>query len=222
MRLGWEAGVIRIPLRQTPALPHAGNMATQGREWAEAQRAARVAGLRARIVDTLGESGPVTLEIGCGHGHWLNAYAAAHPAERCVGIDLLGERLRKCEAKREKRGLANIYFMKAEATEFLDALPPGLRLEKIFILYPDPWPKARQNKNRFVQADNLTRLARAAVPSCLLAFRTDHEDYHTWAGEHLAAHPDWQIETTAPWPFEAPSFFQDLMRDQRNWTARRR
>jgi len=209
-------------LRRTPALPHAGGMATQGREWAEAQRARRVADLRARIVAALGESGPITLEVGCGHGHWLTAYAAAHPAERCVGIDLLGERLRKCEAKREKRGLSNVAFLKAEASEFLDALPPGLRLGKIFILYPDPWPKARQNKNRFVQAENLSRLARSAEPGCPLAFRTDHEDYHAWAGERLAAHADWQVEAGAPWPFEAPTFFQDLMRDRRDWVAHRR
>ena len=197
-------------------------MATQGREWAEAQREGRVAALRELVVAELGAEGTLTLEIGCGHGHWLTAYAAAHPNERCVGIDLLGERLRKCEAKRAKRGLTNATFLKAEASEFLDALPRGLRLTRIFILYPDPWPKVRQNKNRFLQAENLTRLAKSADPGCRLAFRTDHADYHAWAGEHLAAHPDWTVETGGAWPFEAPTFFQDLLRERRDWQARRR
>lgn len=197
-------------------------MSSHGREWAEAQRAGRVAALRERIRTELGESGNLTLEIGCGHGHWLAAYAAAHPAERCVGIDLLGDRLRKCEAKRAKRGLTNLVFLKAEAAEFLDALPGDLRMAKVFILYPDPWPKARQNKNRFLQAENLSRLARAANPGCRLAFRTDHADYHAWAGEHLAAHPDWAVDAAAAWPFEAPTFFQDLLRERRDWVARRR
>lgn len=197
-------------------------MASHGREWAEAQRAARVADLRARIAGAVGSEGAITLEVGCGHGHWLTAYAAAHPGERCVGIDLLGERLRKCEAKRAKRGLTNATFLKAEAAEFLDALPEGLRLAKVFILYPDPWPKARQNKNRFVQADNLSRLARAALRGCELAFRTDHADYHAWAEAALAGHPDWEPLAAAPWPFEAPSFFQDLLRDRRDLRARRR
>ena len=218
----WEAGVIRIPLPHTPALPHADTMATPGREWAEAQRAERVAALHGLITSELGTVGSLTLEIGCGHGHWLTAYAAAHPNERCVGIDLLGERLRKCEAKRAKRGLTNATFLKAEASEFLDALPVGLRLTKIFILYPDPWPKVRQNKNRFLQAENLSRLAKAAEPGCHLAFRTDHADYHTWAGEHLAGHPDWVVETGRDWPFEAATFFQDLLRERRDWQARRR
>lgn len=197
-------------------------MATQGREWAEARRAERVAALRGQIAGLVDGAGEITLEIGCGHGHWLVAYAAAHPAERCLGIDLLGERLRKCEAKRAKRGLANVAFLKAEAAEFLDALPTGVRLAKVFILYPDPWPKARQNKNRFLQAENLSRLARAAVPGCQLAFRTDHADYHAWAGEHLGVHPDWELAEGAPWPFEAPTFFQDLLRERRDWVARRR
>jgi tRNA (guanine-N7-)-methyltransferase len=197
-------------------------MATKGQAWAEAQRAARVAALRGRLAEALGEEGPLTLEIGCGHGHWLVAYAEAHPGERCAGIDLLGERLRKCEAKRARRGLGNVAFLKAEASEFLDALPGGPRLGKVFILYPDPWPKRRQTRKRFLQAANLDRLARAAQPGCRLAFRTDHADYHAAAAAALAAHPDWEPLAGEPWPFESPTFFQDLLRDKRDLQARRR
>lgn len=197
-------------------------MATKGQAWAEAQRAARVEALRARLATELGESGVLTLEIGCGHGHWLVAYAEAHPGERCVGIDLLGERLRKCEAKRERRGLGNATFLKAEASEFLDALPAGIRLAKVFILYPDPWPKRRQTRKRFLQRANLDRLARAAAPGCRLAFRTDHGDYHAAAAAALAAHPDWEPREGEPWPFESPTFFQDLLREKRDLQATRR
>lgn len=197
-------------------------MATKGQAWAEAQRAARVAALRDRLVADLGASGPLTLEIGCGHGHWLVAYAEAHPGERCVGIDLLGERLRKCEAKRARRGLGNATFLKAEASEFLDALPGDRGLDKVFILYPDPWPKRRQTRKRFLQAANLDRLARAAAPGCRLAFRTDHADYHAAAAAALAAHPEWESLAGEPWPFESPTFFQDLLRDRRDLLARRR
>jgi tRNA (guanine-N7-)-methyltransferase len=197
-------------------------MATKGQDWAEAQRVARVMALRERLAAELGPPGPLTLEIGCGHGHWMAAYAEAHPGERCVGIDLLGERLRKCEAKRARRSLGNVLFLKAEASEFLDALPEGHRLAKVFILYPDPWPKRRQNRKRFLQAPNLDRLAKAAAPGCQLAFRTDHEDYHAVAGEALGSHPDWQMLVGEPWPFESPTFFQDLLREKRDLQARRR
>lgn len=197
-------------------------MATKGQAWAEDQRAARVEELRGRVAEAVGGTGPLTLEIGCGHGHWLVAYAEAHPGERCVGIDLLGERLRKCEAKRARRGLGNVVFLKAEASELLDALPGAPRLDKVFILYPDPWPKRRQTRKRFLQAANLDRLARAARPGCRLAFRTDHADYHEAAGRALAAHPDWELVAGEPWPFESPTFFQDLLRDRRDLQARRR
>ncbi len=197
-------------------------MPTMGKEWAEARRATRVEALRARLPGALGGAGDLTLEIGCGHGHWLVAYGAAHPDERCVGIDLLGERLAKCEAKRARRGLGNVRFLKAEAGELLDALPADVRLTRVFLLYPDPWPKRRQNRKRFLQAANLDRLARACPPGARLAFRTDHADYHAAAGEALAAHPDWRVLPGAPWPFEAPTFFQDLLRDKRDWVAERR
>ena len=104
----------------------------------------------------------------------------------------------------------------------LDALPPGLRLARVFILYPDPWPKRRQMHNRFLQASNLDRLARACPAGTRLAFRTDHAGYHEAAGEVLAVHPDWRILPDEPWPFEAPTFFQDLLRDRRDWIAVRR
>ena len=139
-----------------------------------------------------------------------------------MGIDLLGERLRKCEAKRARRGLGNVVFLKAEASELLDALPGAPRLDKVFILYPDPWPKRRQTRKRFLQAANLDRLARTARPGCRLAFRTDHADYHEAAGQALAAHPEWEPLGGEPWPFESPTFFQDLLRDRRDLQARRR
>ena len=194
-------------------------MCSKGQLWAETQRANRVEALRTLIAKEIGESDTITLEIGCGHGHWLTAYGAEHTNEKCVGIDLLNDRLKKCEAKRAKRGLTNVHFMKAEASEFLDAIAPHVRLAKIFILYPDPWPKARQSKNRFIQPENLTRLANIALPNCTLCFRTDHEDYHLWTREKLLAHPDWKVLPGAPWPFEAATFFQNLLRDKRDCLA---
>ena len=194
-------------------------MASKGQAWAETQRAARVAALRTLVSQIAGETDAITLEIGCGHGHWLTAYGAEHPHEKCIGIDLLNDRLKKSEAKRTKRGLTNVHFMKAEASEFLDAIAPHRRLAKIFILYPDPWPKARQSKKRFIQVGNLERLAAVALPGCLLAFRTDHEEYHAWTQEKLQGHPDWKVLPEGQWPFEAVTFFQSLLRDKRDCFA---
>ena len=60
-----------------------------------------------------------TWEVGCGHGHYLTDYAAAHPAERCVGIDLLADRIVRANRKRDRAGRPNLHFLQAEARLFL-------------------------------------------------------------------------------------------------------
>lgn len=193
-----------------------------GKEWADARRAANVDRLRATLAETLvGQTG-FTFELGCGHGHWLAAYAAAHPDEFCVGIDLITHRVERSVRKQTLGRLDNVRFLKAEATEFLDALPTPVALRKIFILYPDPWPKKRHHKNRFISDANLDRLAAHAAPGTTLHFRTDDEAYHAWTREHLARHARWEIVEGAAWPFERATFFEDMMKGKRDLTARLR
>jgi hypothetical protein len=108
-----------------------------------------------------------------------------------------------------------------KATEFLEALPSRVSLAKIFILYPDPWPKKKHHKNRFISAANLDLLARRAAGGTRLHFRTDNADYFAWTQEHLAAHPQWQVEPDVTWPFEQKTFFEERMKDRRDVFARR-
>ncbi len=193
-----------------------------GKEWADARRQANVERLRATLAAALAGRTGLTFELGCGHGHWLAAYAAAHPDEFCVGIDLITHRVERSVRKQTLGKLDNVLFLKAEATEFLDALPAGVELRKIFILYPDPWPKKKHHKNRFINAENLARLAARAAPGARLHFRTDNADYFAWTGEHLAAHPGWRVEPAATWPFEQKTFFEERMKERRDVFADRR
>lgn len=192
-----------------------------GKEWADARRVANVARLGDTLTTTLAGRMDITFELGCGHGHWLAAYAAAHPTEFCVGIDLITHRVERSVRKQTLGKLANVTFLKAEATEFLDALPATVTLGKIFILYPDPWPKKKHHKNRFINPENLARLAAHADPGARLHFRTDDADYHAWTREHLAAHPAWQLVDDVPWPFERTTFFEERMKDKRDLVAQR-
>ncbi len=193
-----------------------------GRDWAEARRADRVRLLAGTLAATLSGRTEFTFELGSGHGHWLAAYAAAHPAEACVGIDLISDRVEKSLRKKEKAGLDNLGFLKAEATEFLDALPPGTLIARTFILYPDPWPKKKHHKNRFVQPESLAALADRSAPGARLHFRTDDADYHAWTCEALAAHPRWEILPDEPGPFEQVTFFEERMKARRDVIARLR
>ena len=193
-----------------------------GKEWADARRQANVERLRATLASALAGRTGLTFELGCGHGHWLAAYAAAHPDAFCVGIDLITHRVERSVRKQTLGKLDNVLFLKAEATEFLDALPATVALRKIFILYPDPWPKKKHHKNRFINAENLARLAAHAAPGARLHFRTDNADYFAWTGEHLAAHPGWRVEPAAAWPFEQKTFFEERMKERRDMFADRR
>lgn len=192
-----------------------------GQRLALERRAERVAALRGRLGVLLAGADAFTLEIGCGHGRWLAAYAEANPGELCIGIDIISRRLKLCENKKRRRGLGNAHFLKAEGGEFMEALPEGVRLAKTFVLFPDPWPKKRHHKNRLIQEGFLSGLAELSAEDGRLFFRTDHADYFAWAEEGIAAHPRWEVESTAPWPFEHSSWFQDLMGSYKSLVARR-
>ncbi|MEY3130095.1 MAG: hypothetical protein RLY12_467, partial [Verrucomicrobiota bacterium] len=87
--------------------------------------------------------------------------------------------------------------------------------------YPDPWPKKKHHKNRFISPENLGLLASRASPGTRLHFRTDNADYFGWTQEHLAAHQGWVIEPDIVWPFEQKTFFEERMKDRRDVFARR-
>lgn len=183
------------------------------------KRIERVRALRTTVAGLFPGAAGVTLEIGCGHGHYLTAYAQQHPDSRCLGIDLLSKRIIKACQKRDKRMLPNLHFLKAEVGELLEAWPPQLWLERIFILFPDPWPKKRHIKNRILQKSLLDRLSRCARPGTPLHFRTDHAGNFQWGVEVISPHPGWHIQRQAEWPFENPSFFQDLFGEYQSLTA---
>jgi len=160
-----------------------------------------------------------TLEIGCGHGHWLAAYADAHPQEFCVGVDLITRRVEKSNRKKSLRGLTNLRFLKAEAMELLESLPHTIILEKVFVIFPDPWPKKRHYKRRLIQNGFLDMLARFTDGNSTLFFRTDDENYFSWAIDKVAGHPLWERDETACWPFEHETFFQNILPEYHSLVA---
>lgn len=146
-------------------------------------------------------------EVGCGHGHFLTAYAAAHPERLCIGIDLIGERIERAERKRDRAQLSNLHFLQAEARLFLETLPGEVAIEGMFILFPDPWPKLRHQKHRILQASFLDQAAARCAPGAPLYFRTDFQPYYASAREALAEHSRWTLSDEA-WPFEFATVFQ--------------
>ena len=149
------------------------------------------------------------LEIGSGHGHWLTSFAQKYPNHVFLGIDLISKRVKKAEAKKERHLLKNLFFLKAEASEFLSSIPIELVVQATYIMFPDPWPKKRHHKNRLIQTNFLQELARVSSKNSKLFFRTDHKEYFDWTLSTLKICPHWQLERPH-WPHESCSFFQDL------------
>ncbi len=196
-------------------------------------REQRLAALRNEFLPLLPADRPLTLEIGCGHGHYLNAYAAAHPHEFCVGIDLLADRIERARRKAKRADLQNLLFVQAEAALFLDALAAfapaprvanidaggaagtsSLRLRRVFVLFSDPWPKRRHWKHRVLQPALLDTLAPLTMPGATIHFRTDHADYFAYAREVVENHSVWRLalpptDAAAAWPFEHVSVFEE-------------
>lgn len=162
----------------------------------------------------------LTLEIGCGHGHFLTAYAEEHKEERCLGLDIIRRRIEKATEKAEKRSLDHLKFIKAEAKEFLTGLPEEVKIKNLFILFPDPWPKKRHHKNRIIQKKFLNSLMPRMTKESRLYFRTDHQEYFTWAEEVIDANPNWERTNDEEWPFESSSYFQDLMDEYQSLIAK--
>lgn len=186
----------------------------------------RTTALRETFFPRLTAGVSLTLEIGCGHGHYLNAYAAAHPKEICVGLDLIGDRIDRAERKAARAQLDNLLFVQAEASLFLETLlaaRPDIRLRRVFILFSDPWPKRRHWKHRVLQNALLDLLSPLTEPGSALHFRTDHPDYFSYALDITRAHHAWQLFDAA-WPFEFVSVFEEraLAGVPQSFTAMRR
>jgi tRNA (guanine-N7-)-methyltransferase len=126
----------------------------------------------------------VRLEIGFGGGEHFAAQAAAHPTSGFIGCEPFLNGMAKALALIETHNLANVRLHFGDATELLAWLPDA-SLAQVDLLYPDPWPKRRHWKRRFVQDDSIVALARVLRPGGLFRFATDIPDYAAWTLERM-------------------------------------
>lgn len=163
--------------------------------------------LRSTLAKLVAAERPLVWEAGCGHGHFLTAYAAAHPEQDCIGVDIVRDRVARAKRKRDRAKLNRLHFIQADAVDFLDALPAAVKFSAIFILFPDPWPKRRHHKNRLLQSDFFDRVFERVGEGTRLYFRTDYEPYFEEVAATVRAHAKWQ-PVDEPWPFELETVFQ--------------
>jgi tRNA (guanine-N7-)-methyltransferase len=140
-------------------------------------------------VEIFGEAGPVEVEVGIGKGRFLLALAAAHPEVKYLGLEWANKYLRIAEARAQKRGLTNVRFARVDAREIVERSIPGTSVTAYYVFYPDPWPKKRHHKRRFIRPETVQHLARTLVPGGRVHVSTDHLEYWGRIQEALDGHP---------------------------------
>ena len=160
-----------------------------------------------------GQVDAVRLEIGFGGGEHLAAEALANPGAGFIGCEPFVNGMAKILAVIEAGAIANVRLHAGDALELLAWLPPA-SLERIDLLYPDPWPKRRHWKRRFVQDATVAMMARVLQRGGVFRFATDIADYAAWTLERLARSPAfaWTAERAAdwrdPWPGYRPTRYE--------------
>ncbi|MEK9662530.1 MAG: tRNA (guanosine(46)-N7)-methyltransferase TrmB, partial [Alphaproteobacteria bacterium] len=140
------------------------------------------------------------LEIGFGGGEHLAEQAARNPTVGFIGAEPFVNGVARLLAQIETRGLTNIRILPDDVRPFLDALPAHC-VGRVFILFPDPWPKARHHQRRIVNRQILDRLAQAMRPGAELRLATDDGGYLRWMLRELHDHPyfAWTARRAADW-----------------------
>ncbi len=131
----------------------------------------------------------VSLEIGFGGGEHLCAWAKRAPEEGFIGAEHFINGLAKMLTHIEEEKLSNVRLFAGDARKLVEALKDA-SLDRIFILFPDPWPKKRHHKRRYVQDETLKEIARVLKGGGTLRIASDIADYIEWTLEHMAKRPE--------------------------------
>ncbi|WP_300574390.1 tRNA (guanosine(46)-N7)-methyltransferase TrmB [Phenylobacterium sp.] len=146
------------------------------------------------------EARAVWLEIGFGGGEHMAAQASRAPEALILGAEPFQNGVASALRHIDEQGLGNVRLHDGDVRELMARLPDGC-LDRVFILFPDPWPKARHNKRRLVQAELIAELARLMARGARLRFATDWADYADWTLERFLASPAfaWTAERADDW-----------------------
>ncbi|MGJ5196677.1 tRNA (guanine(46)-N(7))-methyltransferase TrmB [Bradyrhizobium sp. HKCCYLRH1030] len=147
------------------------------------------------------------LEIGFGGGEHLAAEAKAFPTTGFIGCEPYVNGMAKILSAIEADNIGNIRLVAGDAAELLAWLPPQ-SLQRIDLIHPDPWPKRRHWKRRFVQDATIAAMARVLKPGGEFRFVSDIDDYCAWTLWHLLRSPEfaWTAERADDWRLPWPGY----------------
>ncbi|AGF74040.1 tRNA (guanine-N7-)-methyltransferase [Bartonella australis AUST/NH1] len=149
----------------------------------------------------------IRLEIGFGGGEHLLHEMECFPQTGFIGIEPFTNGMAKLLAyiEQSKKHQNYLRLYDDDATHLLDWLPDA-SLDGIDLLYPDPWPKKKHWKRRFINVKNLDRFSRVLKIGKKLRFVSDIDTYVNWTLYHCAYHDsfEWQAENPEDWKIPYP------------------
>ncbi len=149
------------------------------------------------------EAKSIVIEIGYGGGEHLARKACEEPETGFIGCEVFTGGIGKMVGAIGAQGLGNVRLFTDDALKLLVALPPA-SVDAVYLLYPDPWPKTRHHKRRFVSPTTLAELARVIRPGGHFHFATDIEGYADWTLAHILRAPEFSFEPEAPGAWHQP------------------
>jgi tRNA (guanine-N7-)-methyltransferase len=143
-----------------------------------------------------GDDRPLWLEIGFGRGEHMAAQAEANPHIGIIGAEPFLDGVVGALMEVRDRGLSNVRLHNGDALDVIDRLPDA-SLDRLFLLHPDPWPKARHAKRRFVNPTLLPLVARALRPSGEWRIASDDPTHQAWVAEVMAGQALFEVPPPA-------------------------
>ena len=157
---------------------------------------------------------PLEVELGSGDSSFLVEYARCHPGRNFIGVERLLGRIRKLDRKGRAAGLVNLRGLRIESSYFLEYLLPPRSAAALHVYFPDPWPKRKHLRNRFVNEQFPALAAQALLPSGTVYLRTDDQNYFEQMVAVFAGSPMFC-------PVETPDSLCGLLTDfERDFLAR--
>ena len=150
-------------------------------------------------LETLFDGKPTWLEIGFGGGEHMVHQCALNPDVGIIGCEPYINGVAMLLGKIRKSGVKNLAVYPGDVRDMFDVLPDA-SIDRAFLLYPDPWPKSRHHRRRFVTAEHLEPLARVLKPGSIFRVATDIPDYVRQTMEEVPKHPfEWTAEGPEDW-----------------------
>ena len=140
--------------------------------------------------DLFGRSAKVHIEIGSGKGTFLLNQAKENPGDNFLGIEWANKYYRYAVDRIGRWGLSNVRLIRTDAASFIIDFVDDNSVDCFHIYFPDPWPKKRHNKRRFICDTNLAQLIRCLKTGGQLRIATDHAEYFEQIQEVLAKASD--------------------------------